>query len=597
LVVQGDTPQCQEDMEANRPFQNIVLADGVPHHGHISHASYRWWTEFFLSGGWTRHRDLEAAMMNFARATFMEHRSNPYVLEQLDPAANSIEPASTNRIGPGWHDIESLEGRPGRWTHGNAQLYFAAGQQGPCAVELELAAPHVNVIRDWYVLLSVERLVRPTPWSFEWMPLAVSAPTPLHPRGKRTVLDVSLLAAPQPVRKDMILTDVCRLNIISPHYVPRDYHLSEDHRPLGVMVHRVRIRHGAVRNCYRKGLMNITPVLKNAASALRGAMTRIRYFSGGRPGPRSSRAPGGGVLADDHFLLDLFPLRPDLPLPGGMNEDTMFAFLNSIRVENGPEEELAGYCRADWKRFLYTWGLVRDLSGTCLELGANPYFTTGLLREFTRLELSLANYFGPQFSAEAEQKVRMVRRGSSEAAWVTLPFRHFNIEAEPFPFPDRHFDVVLFCEIIEHLLTDPIKVLTEIKRVLKPGGTLVLTTPNVARLENVARMMGGANIYDPYSGYGPYGRHNREYNRHELGLLLAWCGLEVEAAFTADVHANHALDSISRETMLSLSKALQPRQGDLGQYLFLRARSSGPIKPKRPAWLYRSYPAGEIETC
>ena len=299
----------------------------------------------------------------------------------------------------------------------------------------------------------------------------------------------------------------------------------------------------------------------------------------------------------DGFLLKLFPLRPDLPLPDGMSEADAFAFLNSIRVEHGPEEEMAAYCRGDWKRFLYTWGLVRDLQGPCLELGANPYFTTGLLREFTRLELTLANYFGPQFTAVPEQRMKMIRRGSSEPLWIPLPFHHFNIESERFPFPDHQFDVLLFCEIIEHLQTDPLNVLREIKRVLKPGGTLVLTTPNVARLENVARMMAGVNIYDQYSGYGAYGRHNREYNRHELHLLLSWAGFEVDAGFTADVHPNQSLDYVSQGTMLSVAEELRRRQNDLGQYIFLRARSARPMKDKRPGWLYRSYPSGEIEAC
>jgi SAM-dependent methyltransferase len=102
------------------------------------------------------------------------------------------------------------------------------------------------------------------------------------------------------------------------------------------------------------------------------------------------------------------------------------------------------------------------------------------------------------------------------------------------------FDVVLFCEILDHLLVDPVAALREIHRVLRPGGTLVLTTPNVARLESVARLLAGANIYDPYSGHGPYGRHNREYTMSELEQLLIAAGFVVDSAFSADVHPNDA---------------------------------------------------------
>jgi len=152
---------------------------------------------------------------------------------------------------------------------------------------------------------------------------------------------------------------------------------------------------------------------------------------------------------------------------------------------------------------------------------------------------------------------------------------------------------VIFAEIIEHLLNDPSKVLREIKRVLKSNGTLILTTPNVARLENVSRMISGANIYDPYSGYGPYGRHNREYNRHELVQLLKFEGYEPTACFSADVHANNAQAFCSIEAIADL---LRFREHDLGQYNFIKAIAQPEISSeKRPSWLYRSYPEGKLE--
>ena len=53
----------------------------------------------------------------------------------------------------------------------------------------------------------------------------------------------------------------------------------------------------------------------------------------------------------------------------------------------------------------------------------------------------------------------------------------------PLPYPDAAFDLVVLCEVAEHLPTE-IPVIAEIGRVLAPGGRLVLSTPNVARLHS-----------------------------------------------------------------------------------------------------------------
>ena len=53
----------------------------------------------------------------------------------------------------------------------------------------------------------------------------------------------------------------------------------------------------------------------------------------------------------------------------------------------------------------------------------------------------------------------------------------------PLPFDSASFDVVLLVEVLEHLETH-FKVITEVGRVLKPGGHLLFTSPNVFRLHS-----------------------------------------------------------------------------------------------------------------
>lgn len=288
----------------------------------------------------------------------------------------------------------------------------------------------------------------------------------------------------------------------------------------------------------------------------------------------------------------LFPLSPSLPLPSGISEPQLLNYLKSVIVKDASPQEMANYCQQDFRRFVYTYGLVKDLSGDCLELGANPYFTTFLLKRFTDLKLSLANYFSSDLDSEIVQEVTYRDFDLNETLSIKFKSSHFNVETESFPYDDRKFDVVLFCEIIEHLLVNPVAVLKEIKRILKPNGALILTTPNVSRLENVSKMIAGANIYDPYSGYGSYGRHNREYNKHELYLLLNYLGFSIESMFTADVHHNNANNYTS---ISKLESFLKHRESDLGQYIFVKALNTSAAGNKKPAFLYRSYPPDELE--
>jgi SAM-dependent methyltransferase len=54
---------------------------------------------------------------------------------------------------------------------------------------------------------------------------------------------------------------------------------------------------------------------------------------------------------------------------------------------------------------------------------------------------------------------------------------------KPLPYGDAAFDLVVLCEVAEHLPTE-IPVIAGIGRVLAPGGHLVLSTPNISRLHS-----------------------------------------------------------------------------------------------------------------
>jgi SAM-dependent methyltransferase len=94
---------------------------------------------------------------------------------------------------------------------------------------------------------------------------------------------------------------------------------------------------------------------------------------------------------------------------------------------------------------------------------------------------------------------------------------------KPMPFNDLTFDMVLYCDVIEHLPPAIIsQSLCEIKRVLKKDGCLVLSTPNFARLPNRIKLFGGRGINPPLHPrkVGETFDHIREFTFDEIENVL-----------------------------------------------------------------------------
>jgi SAM-dependent methyltransferase len=77
---------------------------------------------------------------------------------------------------------------------------------------------------------------------------------------------------------------------------------------------------------------------------------------------------------------------------------------------------------------------------------------------------------------------------------------HLDLD-ERLPFADDAFDAVVSLEGIEHLLS-PARCLAEFCRVLRPGGRLVVTTPNVNNLQSRWHYL----IAGRFSGFRPLAR-------------------------------------------------------------------------------------------
>jgi predicted SAM-dependent methyltransferase len=254
-------------------------------------------------------------------------------------------------------------------------------------------------------------------------------------------------------------------------------------------------------------------------------------------------------------------------------------FLRSVQLENNGASV---YLEHHLSRLVRSLALVPACEGgRALELGTYGYVAAALERVLGYAEVRGA-YYG---DTPGRDRKTLRIAGQAEFAFdVDL----FDAERHGYPYGDASFDVVLCCELIEHLLVDPMHMLFECHRVLADGGLLVLTTPNAASFTSVACTLHGWRNPQVYSLYPATGRggppHVREYTAREVADAMKAAGFELEALFT---------ERIAGVDEGSWVKALLEREGlDTSlrgeqTYCLARKRPGLPAAQERyPSWLY-----------
>jgi glycosyltransferase involved in cell wall biosynthesis/SAM-dependent methyltransferase len=217
-----------------------------------------------------------------------------------------------------------------------------------------------------------------------------------------------------------------------------------------------------------------------------------------------------------------------------------------------------------------------------LEMGAYLQITP-ILRSRLKYREVRGCYFGPAGRSEY-RKIVSAERTEFECA-VDL----FDAERDAFPYPDDYFCTVLCGELIEHLASDPMHMLAEINRVLRSGGHLVLTTPNIVSVRSAAGILQGyqpglfTQYIRPRSDGRSDARHNREYTPREVSDLLVNSGFEVvlleTGPFLDQLHPEYAWVGHL------LDRYMLP--ADLrGDGIYAVGRKTGPIRERYPSWLY-----------
>jgi glycosyltransferase involved in cell wall biosynthesis/SAM-dependent methyltransferase len=237
-----------------------------------------------------------------------------------------------------------------------------------------------------------------------------------------------------------------------------------------------------------------------------------------------------------------------------------------------------GYLRQHWTRIRETlaWIPRGGGAGRLLELGSYLQMTPLLRRDGRFREIHCTGYVPGEPARGAFSKA-LVHAETGER--LSFPFVHCDLEADPLPFPDGYFTVVVCTEILEHLARDPMHMLLECHRVLTWNGWLVLTTPNVASAASTTAALAGNTpyLFGAYRRDGGPDRHNREYVPREVAELLEQAGFRVERL--------EALDPWGRPADPAIRARLEG-QATAGENIFALGRKASPVATRYPRSLY-----------
>lgn len=198
-------------------------------------------------------------------------------------------------------------------------------------------------------------------------------------------------------------------------------------------------------------------------------------------------------------------------------------------------------------RYASDAAITRSLhdGSTVLEIGSAPGHFTALLRLLGIPAIGVD-------LAPARMRGLIDRFG--------LDVRRCDVEREALPFDDSSLRLVVCSEVFEHLRIDPLYTLSQINRVLAPGAHLLLTTPNLYAVQQIARFLAGRGIGDPLGEFmklrtlGHMG-HVREYSHREMRRFLDHAGFAVERVWFKHYYFGGGKRGLAKRVVFALAPA------------------------------------------
>lgn len=179
-----------------------------------------------------------------------------------------------------------------------------------------------------------------------------------------------------------------------------------------------------------------------------------------------------------------------------------------------------------------------------LEIGA--FFGTACIA-LSSLGYAVTAADAPEFVVQPEQVERFARHGITSCG--------VRLEDYLLPFDDEEFDIVIMCEVLEHLNFNPLPLLKEINRILRPGGLFYVALPNPGSLVHRKLMMRGKQVgfdiqefftqLDPRSSEIVYG-HWREYSPEEVRRMLEPLGFRIDRQYFFSIEQSLPVATLRR---------------------------------------------------
>jgi len=217
-----------------------------------------------------------------------------------------------------------------------------------------------------------------------------------------------------------------------------------------------------------------------------------------------------------------------------------------------------------------------------LEMGAYMQITPAL-----KTKLGYGTVRGCYFGLLGRTDRKQLQSESGETFCCEID--HFDAERDSFPYENASFDTVVCGELIEHLFNDPMHMMAEINRILKPEGSVVLTTPNIASHRGISAILQGYHpgffhaYIKPKEDGTVDARHNREYTPGEIYRLLLDSGFEVTSIETGRFGETPQPEHAWAKKVL---RQFGHREDLREDGIYAVGRKVSPIAERWPAWLY-----------